>query len=591
MNDIPSSMKPTTFPFYTLMRSAGALLTSVSIVTGSAQTVTFERLSTDPLGADLSFNAAWADYDGDGFVDVCTVKDRITLYRNNGDGGFTRITTGNPLVEAAAPFCNGVIWGDYDNDGLPDVFVFSPTPSSSRNYLFHNEGDGSFTEVLEGHVVSSVPTDVFAGSAVWGDFNGDGWLDLFVGNWITESGGQTPNYLYRNDSGAGFSLVSDGVMGTSYSNVASSQGSVTGDFDNDGRLDILNLAVAPTPSRIYRNLGDFNFELLYPMTDAINGTDRTSGGAAADYDNDGDLDLLTGAMANYPPSPQLNGWSALWENDGSGSFTRVREGEIVAPNVIGTLGMAWGDYDNDGWLDVILSRGAESNAKNDETFNFLFHNNGDGTFAKVTEGDIVTDTGASMNSTWADINNDGFLDLLVCNYDYQNQSERNLLMLNTGNSNHWLKLTLQGTDSNVDAIGTKARVKATIRGQKIWQLREIGTSQGEFASQSDMRPNFGLGDATVADIVRIEWPSGTVQELTNIAADQILEVVEPPRLRVETGGQLSWSLTADGFQLESTSSIDGSWSEATETVETNGSRKSITIQPDGGSKFYRLNGQ
>jgi hypothetical protein len=278
-------------------------------------------------------------------------------------------------------------------------------------------------------------------------------------------------------------------------------------------------------------------------------------------------------------------------NDGSGTFARIRDAELVAPDVLGTLGIAWGDYDNDGWLDVVLSRGAESNTKNGEASNFLFHNNRDGTFTRVTEGEMVTDTGNSVHSTWADINNDGFLDLLICNYSYQDQSTPNLLMLNERSSNYWLKLVLRGTESNADAIGAKVRLKARITGREIWQLREIGTSAGPYAAQSDMRPNFGLGDASVADVVRIEWPSGTVQVLTNVAADQILTVVEPPRLTAESDGTLSWAVTADGYRLDSATAIDGSWSEASETVEIEGSRKRVTIQPDGGAKFYRLSGQ
>jgi len=134
------------------------------------------------------------------------------------------------------------------------------------------------------------------------------------------------------------------------------------------------------------------------------------------------------------------------------------------------------------------------------------------------------------------------------------------------------------------------RVKATIGGVETWQMRQIFAG-GKYKAQTDPRPNFGLREAAVAEMVRIEWPSGTVQELTNIAADQILAVVEPPRLKVQSGGQLSWPVTADGYRLESTTSVDGTWSDASETVEIDGSRKRVTIQPDGEMKFYRLNGQ
>jgi len=119
-------------------------------------------------------------------------------------------------------------------------------------------------------------------------------------------------------------------------------------------------------------------------------------------------------------------------------------------------------------------------------------------------------------------------------------------------------------------------------------MRQVSAGNEAYRVQHDMRPNFGLGDATVAEVVRIEWPSGTVQELTNVAANQILNIVEPPRLKPESANQISWPVTAEGHQLESTTSVEGSWSEATETVQTNGNRKSITIQPDWEASFYRL---
>lgn len=542
------------------------------------QTVEFVRNRADPLGTDSAFVAAWADFNSDGHIDVCTRNGSIRLYQNNGDGSFTRITRGNPLVEAQVNPAGGwgLIWGDYDNDRLPDLFVGGPMGFNSRNYLFHNEGDGGFSEVREGHIVNTAANSF---SSVWGDLDGDGWLDLFVGNWVGDNG-MTSNFLYRNEEGENrWALVSEGDMSTPFSNAASSQGSAAGDFDGDGRLDILNLAVRPSNARLYRNLGDLNFEVLYPTTDVVNSRERGSAAAVADYDNDGDLDILTAGTAQ---SGTTDGLAQLWQNNGRANFTRIREGALFEPEVKGAVGIAWADYDNDGWLDVVMSRDTFTNP-GDASSNFLFHNNGDGAFSRVTVGEIVEDTGESQTSTWADINNDGFMDLLICNYD-----QANLLMLNKGNHNHWLKVTLRGTDSNADAIGAKVRVKATISGQEIWQLREITTSQGWLTSQNDMRPNFGLGDATAADVVRIEWPSGTVQELANVSADQILHIIEPPRLRIESGGRLSWPVSAEGFQLESAISVNGPWSQATETAETNGTRMSVTVKTDGSTKFYRL---
>src|SRR5439155_7289915 len=156
--------------------------------------------------------------------------------------------------------------------------------------------------------------------------------------------------------------------------------------------------------------------------------------------------------------------------------------------------------------------------------NFPYPNNGDGTFTKITSGSLVNDLGNCGGAVWGDYDNDGFLDLFVAN-GFVGQSANNLLYRNNANSNSWLNLRLIGTVSNRSAIGAKIRVQATIGGKTFWQLREIsgGTS---FGSQNDMRANFGLGDATNADIVRIEWPSSIVQTMTNVAAKQFLTGVE-----------------------------------------------------------------
>src|SRR4029453_2374792 len=174
----------------------------------------------------------------------------------------------------------------------------------------------------------------------------------------------------------------------------------------------------------------------------------------------------------------------------------------------------WADYDNDGFLDLFV---ANSSGQNES----LYRNNGEGTFAKVTTGSTGSDGGNSGGCAWGDYDNDGFLDLFVPNWQ---GSRPNFLYRNNGNSNAWLKVPCRGTQSNRDAIGAKVRVKASFRGTERWQVREvsggIGFGQTPYA-------NFGLGDATNAQIVRIEWPSGTVEELSDVAVKQFLTVTEP----------------------------------------------------------------
>jgi hypothetical protein len=202
-------------------------------------------------------------------------------------------------------------------------------------------------------------------------------------------------------------------------------------------------------------------------------------------------------------------------------------------------GCAWGDYDNDGFLDLFVCWQEEKN-------NHLYHNNGDGTFTRVLTGSIVNDGGRSPGCAWADYDNDGFLDLFVSNGAFVgNTGENNFLYHNDGNGNRWLKLKLVGGPSNRAAIGAKVRVNAAIRGASRWQMREISGGSG-FASQDSLIAHFGLADATNVDTVRIEWPSGTVQELHNLNPNQSLTIREPPRLSSPHMASGTFQLTLAG---------------------------------------------
>src|SRR5439155_11411196 len=240
-------------------------------------------------------------------------------------------------------------------------------------------------------------------------------------------------------------------------------------------------------------------------------TGTSFGCAWADYDNDGNLDLFVAKSPN----------NSLYHNNGDGTFTEMTSNTVgsIVGDVAPFLYCAWADYDNDGLLDLYVTQASGAN--------FLYHNNGDGAFTRVLTGNPVNDPGNSFTSAWGDYNNDGFLDLFVVRGGVD-QPAKNLLYRNNGNSNAWIKIKPVGTISNRSAFGAKVRVLATIRGRRFWQMREISVPS-RFAT-GPLDAHFGLGDATIIDTVRIEWPSGTVQELHRVAVKQFLTVVEPPRL-------------------------------------------------------------
>ncbi|MCH7498070.1 MAG: VCBS repeat-containing protein, partial [Candidatus Marinimicrobia bacterium] len=251
------------------------------------------------------------------------------------------------------------------------------------------------------------------------------------------------------------------------------------------------------------------------------------GASWGDYDNDGDLDLF---VANS--SDQNND---LYTNEGNGLFTKVVGVPIVSDAGWSRSGL-WGDYDNDGDLDLFVTNFDD---------NFLYVNEGAGTFSKVTTGLLVTDGRASLGAAWGDYDNDGWLDLIVAN----RASRPNNIYSNKGSGNHWINIALTGTQSNVSAIGAKVFAKATISGNPVWQLREVASQTG-FLSQNSLNVEFGLGNATTIDSVRVEWPSGIVQVLTGVAADQFLSLTEEePVSRPTVATLLPSNITATSATL------------------------------------------
>jgi len=503
-------------------------LTATSRVATLEVDPTFTKITTGAIVTDLADHegVAWVDYDNDGWLDLfaCTAEDYAgtsLLYRNNRDGTFTRMSAaqvGSVVQIAKTEDC---AWADFDNDGFLDVFV---TIDYGPGAFHRNNGDGTFSRVTQGPMLAANNND--HRGVAWADFDADGFVDLFVSSG-PRGGGK--NALYKNNGDGTFSSITNAPfnVGTLAVNC------VWGDYNNDGRPDLF-VAGSSNGSRnhLYRNDGNGNFTLMTVQTAGAIVSAVANSAAWADYDNDGDLDLFATVGA-------FGSGVHLLRNEGSGVFTRITAapfGADRAPSVTG----AWGDYDNDGDLDLFV-------ANYNSAVNYLYRYDGNGAFTRVTSGSPVNDANlfkAAYSCAWGDYDNDGFLDLVVTHV----RGNPKLLYRNTGNGNGWLKVKCVGTRSNRAAIGAKVRVCAAIGGQTVWQGRDI-SGGGGFGGQNVIA-HFGLGDAPFAERVRVEWPSGQVSELTNVAARQQLTLVEegdPVHLAAGRSGN-EFALTLRGYR-------------------------------------------
>ena len=392
-----------------------------------------------------------------------------------------------------------------------------------------------------------------------GDYDNDGNLDAFLACLATD-----PQGLLLHNQGDGTFRPATGLSLSPGDYI----GAGWGDYDNDGYLDLAvaryRLSGTNGSNLLFHNERDGTFRAMThsPVAQGADGNAVCWG----DYDNDGYLDLFIGRNGNAP---------LLYHNNTNGTFTRVTTGPI-ATTVTHAIGAAWVDYDNDGYLDLYIA-GYQSASS------YLYHNNGDGAFTRVMTNSIVNDYSTGYSLAWADYDNNGFPDLFVAN-----EGTNNFLYRNEGNSNNWINIRCEGRLSNRAAIGAKVRVKATIWGKETWQLREIsgGTDVG---SQNDLRAQFGLGDAADVDVLRIEWPSGIIQEFQHVPAKQFLSVREPARLSgISSGADMLLGLRGGQgivYRVESSENL-AAWS--TWAVLTNVSGAvSLTVPATAPARYYR----
>ncbi len=505
---------------------------------------------------------AFLDCDNSGKLDIAVVNDSsigrylaggdpmITLYRQDGDGKtlqFTDVTAAAGLTTKG--WATGIAVADYDNDGLPDIYV----TGYGHNVLYHNLGGCKFEDVT---AKAGVAGGGFSAGAAWADFNRDGFVDLYVARYVstdprylpdpqrkvykdalTELPDKMPgetNFLYRNRGDGTFEEVAS-KTGVQNTQKAHGMGICWGDFDGDGWPD-LYVTNDASNNFLFHNKGDGTFDDLgLDSGTAYGEMGQTYGNMAcdaADFDHNGRLDLFVTRFAGQPAS--------LYINDGNNVFHDIadRAGIAVPTSKPVKWGANFADFDNSGWLDILMASGnfstlldgAPSEPPFAEPIELLLIQS-NGTFREVADaaglngGTLKSRRGTAVG----DVNNDGKLDLLVFNVG----APPSLFLNETKTDNHWVALRLVGTKSNRMAIG--ARVTITIGDMKQMDEVRAGSS---YLSTSDPRLHFGLGSANSFDRIEVLWPSGLLEQFPAGPGDRFVSLVEGSGSALPSGDTL-----------------------------------------------------
>jgi hypothetical protein len=488
------------------------------------------------------------DCDGDGKLDIVTVTDStiggylnggdpmVTLYHQDGDLHFTDITKSAGLTTLG--WGMGVAVGDFDNDGLPDIYV----TGYGHNVLYHNLGGCKFEDVTEKYHLAA---SGFSVGAAWGDYDRDGRLDLFVSRYVNSdirnlpqpgsaafnyqglpmevpvSGGES-DFLFHATASGGFEDVSE-KAGVSNPDKRLGMGVIWADYDNDGWPDLF-VTNDMGPNFLYHNKHDGTFEDLGLVTGtALSAEGRSMGNMAgdfSDYDHSGWLSLV---VTRYGYQPMT-----LYQNQSGEDFSDVTYSSQIGKVTYSPVrwGAGFADFDNDGWPDIFVANGnvtpivdtLPNDLKYREPIQF-YRNQGDKTFSEMADAVGLNDGAlqSRRGTAFGDINNDGNIDVVVYNVG----APPSLFLNETKNANHRVLFRLVGTKSNKQAIGARVTV-VTSKASLIDEVR----AGGSYLSTNDVRLHFGLGSDAMMKNIQIQWPSGLKDELKNVPADAIYTIVE-----------------------------------------------------------------
>ena len=446
----------------------------------------FEEITEGRIATDggLSRGIAWGDFDGDGDPDlyVCNSSGQWNaLYRNNGDGTFKKMTEGGFDIKVFSELvrhggsAQGANWVDYDNDGDLDLYVVGR--DDEPNFLFNNIDNLGFTQITDHPLTEE---GIRASMACWADIEGDGDLDVFI-----VASGKGPNRVYENLGDGNFLFLEEHILSEG---TGRARACACGDANGDA-LPEFYIANAQAANNYYKNLGNWEFQKL-EKGHVVQDVGYSYGVSWADYDDDGDLDLFS---ANFDKK------NFLYNNDGLGSLNPVKEGPVSQQIGGASKGHSWGDYDNDGDLDLYVANGTYR----PEMFNFFYLSRGDGTFEQDFSGHLLKHADTSAGAAHADFDRDGDLDIFVANWGSSDQVNR--FYKNTTEGKNWVSMRLVGTKSNRFGIGTKVSLFLGEKVQYRWMYPVTG-----YASQNDYELHFGLDRSSQIDSLKIEWPSGHV---------------------------------------------------------------------------------